>query len=188
MTVWVLYQSLTPQEESTLRERPYVTLPLENLPDLSRVTNLADLRRLLQVLHAEAPPETVTRLADRAWKYYSELQPEDIVAVPLKSKDEVALAEVTGKYEHRMGDGGEDIHTVPVKWHKKPAPMRLMKKLKIEHDQKNNPMIEVTMREGKIALMDYLPYSYNRFSKWKWAILIFAGIQGLSYIIHMFNR
>jgi predicted Mrr-cat superfamily restriction endonuclease len=188
MTVWLLYQSLKPEEEVKLRQQPYVALPLADVPDLSRVMNLADCRRLLQAIHPDAPPETINRLADRVWKYYSEVHPGDIIAVLLRSREEIALAEVTGKYEYRMGENREDIHTMPVKWHEKTAPMRVLKKLKLSSDEQGSRLVEITHRDGKIALMDHLPYKYNRFSKWKWVIAILVGIHAVSFIIHLIKR
>ncbi len=47
------------------------------------------------------------------------LHNEDIIAVPLMARQEVALAEVTGRYHYQVGENGEDMHLMPVKWYEK---------------------------------------------------------------------
>ncbi len=173
MTIWILYQSLTPEEEVHIGERDALTLPFGDLPDLSLINSPAELRHLLQALHPDDPPETVARKTERLWKLYAGLQVEDIMVVPLKSRKEVALAEVTQRYRYEVGAEGTDVHQVEVKWYGKRIRLSALGKHKELFDERGEKMREVTDPEARVAIRDRLPHSYNRFAKWKWLLVLF---------------
>lgn len=173
MTVWVLHQQLTPQQEADIRQSPEVRLPFDALPDLSMVSGENDLKRLLQSLYPEDPPETLTRRVDKYWKIFSELHPEDVLAVPLSSRKEALVAEVTGPYRYYMDSDNSDVHVVPVKWHERTIPRHGLMKLKELFEYSGERMFEVTNKEARTVIRDCLPYKYNRFVKMKWVLAAF---------------
>jgi len=172
MSIWVLHQSLSPDEESHIEQREHLVLPFDGLPDLSAVASQLQCRHLMQLLYPDDPPEAITRRVDRLWPRYSGLQKEDIIAVPLASRKAVALAEVGGKYLYRVGVSGEAMHLIPVTWHKAVS-LRSLYKHKDLFERTGEPMMEVTRAEARIAIRDHLPHSYNRFAKWKWLLVVF---------------
>lgn len=173
MTLWVIHQALSPEEEAAVTQRTHIALPFEGLPDLSMVSSPAQAMKLLKILHPDDPPETLTRRLDRFWHQYHGLNAEDFIAVPLQASQLVLMAEVTGPYEYAVGPGGSDIHRVPVKWHPVKIPFRKLAKFKEIFQPRGVPMFEVTEREARIALHGTLPYSYNRFNKFKWILAVF---------------
>ncbi len=187
MTVWVLHQPLTPQEEANIEQRTHLTLPFDNLPDLSRVTSEATCHHLLSKLHPELPPESITGMLDRVWKQYRLLHLEDILAVPLPASKSVALAHVTGPYEYSVGPEGSDIHRIPVGWYKRLSP-RLTTKHANVFSVRSGAMLEIENREVRIAILDQLPHSYNRFVKWKWLLVVFFGLGMLRMIEEMIRH
>src|SRR5688572_22863258 len=110
MTIWVLHLKLTPKEEESIAARTHLPLPFEHMPDLTMVTSQGKCRQLLQTLHSDEPPESMTRRLDRVWGIYSRIAREDIIAVALPSRGEVALAEVIGDYQYQLGGVGSDVH------------------------------------------------------------------------------
>jgi len=173
MTIWILQQALTPDEEAHLKERTHLTLPFDDVPDLSRVSSQAGCRQLLQALHPDAPPETIARKSEQLWKLYGALQVEDIIAVPLNSRKEMALAEVTKRYQYDVGASGTDVHQVVVKWHDKGMTPGAFGKHNDLFNESAEKMREVTNAEARIAIRDRLPHPYNRFAKWKWLLILF---------------
>jgi len=171
MTIWVLQQNLTPEEEKHIQERAHLLLPFDGLPDLSTITSPLMGRQLIKALHPDDPPEAVTRRFEYFWNRYSNLQIEDIIVVPLRASQQAALAEVMGIYQYRVGEAGADVHLIPVKWHKR-VPLSKFRKHK-ELFASAEPMVEVANAEARVALRDHLPHSYNRFAKWKWLLVIF---------------
>jgi len=184
MTIWVLHPSFTPQEEEQLQERTHLALPFDDLPDLSLITSQVECRHLLGTLHPDDPPESITRKTERVWKLYAGLQLEDIIAVPLKSRKEIALAEVTERYRYRV-DSGADMHQVGVKWYARRVKLHGFGKHKALFDERGEKMREITDPEARVAIRDKLPHSYNRFAKWKWLLALFFILGLLSRFEHL---
>lgn len=175
MSMWVLHQRLTPDEEAHIFERTHLNLPFEGLPDLSQVANQGQALQLLRMLHPDEPPESLTLRMDRFWHIFSNLQAEDIIVVPLPSMKEVVLAEVAGGYQYDVGDKGSDIHLIPVKWHTVRVPASRFNKHKEVFSSYGQPMYEIIAQETRVAVRDQLPHKYNRFARWKWLFaLLFA--------------
>jgi predicted Mrr-cat superfamily restriction endonuclease len=172
MSIWVIQQKFTPEEEAAVRQRTHLLLPFEGLPDLTMVKSRVQAMQLLKVLHPDEPPESLSRRLDRFWSQYHGLNAEDVVAVPLPASQKMALAQVTGAYEYAVGPEGGDIHRVPVEWYGVDIPFQKLIRHK-ELFQSGIPMFEVTEAEARMALHGKLPYSYNRFNKWRWLLVLF---------------
>jgi hypothetical protein len=141
---------------------------------------------MLQLLHPDAPPEQITRQLEKTWKIYENIHPEDVIAVALPGKKEVVLAEITGPYGYRVGEKGEDIHFVPVKWHNK----RISFSKLLKHKELTSPpagMREIHEPATRIAVRDRLPHSYNRFAAFKWIIVIFIAWHMIERFRHMLS-
>jgi hypothetical protein len=178
MTVWVLHQQLTPQDEAAIRERTHLVLPFDGLPDLSRVTRPDQMKYLLRQIYPDDPPESVIHRFDRNWSRYYGLHAEDILAVPLKSRQEIAVAEVSGSYQYDEG-----VHRIPVKWHAV-APLRKFRKYQNIFHEGREKMTEVTNQDARVAIRDCLPHAYNRFVRWKWLLVVFF----LMGVVRLFVR
>ena len=178
MTIWMYYESLTPEEEAHIRDRKHLALPFEDLPDLSMIKNPVECRHLLQALHPDDPPETIARKTERIWKLYGTMQVEDIIAVPLPSRKEVAIAEVKHPYHYMVDTKGNDVHRIIVKWHKKRAKFRAFKRHPEALHKGSEKISEVKKPALRAIIRDRLPHSYNRFAKWKWllAVLFIIGM------------
>ncbi|MDE3036893.1 MAG: hypothetical protein KGJ21_00345 [Pseudomonadota bacterium] len=176
MTIWILRQAITPDEEAHVAGRVHLVLPFGEAPDLSGISDLAALRRLLQALHPEDPPETITRRAERIWPLYNGMAIEDIIAVPLPSRRELALAEVTGRYHYQVGAGGADVHLVPVKWHDKRVSYGALRRYPELLAPERPPMFEVGSPKARVLIRDRLPHCYNRFARWKWLLALFFAM------------
>ncbi len=184
MSMWLLHQTLSADEEARICERTDLVLPFEGLPDLTHVTNQAEARKLLGILHPDEPPESINRRLERFWQRFSNLQIEDIIAVPLEHAREVVIAEVTGHYHYAVGDKGSDIHLIPVRWYDKRIPLSKLAKYKEVFGSGGPAMQEITAVDVRTAVRDHLPHSYNRFVKMKWLLVIFFAMS----LIRMFTK
>lgn len=184
MTIWILKAVHTPDEEADIVQRAELALPLGEVPDLSGVSSIAGLRRLLAAMQPDEPPETIAGRADRIWPLYHGVAMEDIIAVPLAGAREFVLAEVVGRYRYRVGESGEDMHLVPVKWHGKRVPFRALSRYPELLAPDRPPMFEVENPKARILIRDRLPHAYNRFAKWKWLLALFF----LMGLVRLFER
>jgi predicted Mrr-cat superfamily restriction endonuclease len=184
MSVWIIRQNLSADEESRILEQPYILLPFEGVPDLSTVSNPYQLRTILKTLHPDAPPETITREESRIWEQFTHIQADDTVVVPLPYRRQVAIAQITGRYEYAVGEGGRDEHKVPVTWNAKLLDQSVFAPNLLANAGK---MSEVTDRDARIKIRDQMPHSYNRFAKWRWIAALLVGLQALSMLQGMFR-
>lgn len=184
MSIWILRQQLTADEEAHLTTRPYIILPFDHIPDLSSVVNAQELRDILQALDPEAPPESINMKLERIWQQYTSLHMEDVVVVPLTHSKKVAIGEISGRYHYKVDENGKDVHTMGINWH--PQLISHLVFGKHKHLFTNNfTMQEVTDKEARIKIMDQLPRSYNRFAKWKWVLMIFLIMQAMVMLFSM---
>lgn len=190
MSVWVLHLPLTRQEEEAITSRSFLPLPFEGLPDLSMINNLQECRHLLMALYPDDPPETISHKIDKFWRQYAGLREEDLIAVPLQNRQELAIAQVTGHYTYQVGEAGKDIHTVPVNWHKRRVPFRKFGKFKtwFYPARIDDPMVEIGDEEPRIIIRDRLPHSYNRFAKLKWFLLFVIAVKGFMFLVYMISQ
>jgi predicted Mrr-cat superfamily restriction endonuclease len=184
MTVWVMRQRLSAEEEPALTAKTDLQLPFDGLPDLTHVENQSQARQLLAALYPAEPPEALRMRLDRFWHQYAGMHIEDIIAVPMPHSQQVAIAEVTGKYHYRVGEGGSDLHLIPVRWHDRRASMRKLSKHKELFSESAPALREVSDVEARTAIRDHLPHGYNRFARWKWLMALFM----LMTAIRMMSR
>jgi predicted Mrr-cat superfamily restriction endonuclease len=176
MSVWVLHQELTPQEEETILERTHLKLPFEGLPDLSFVNSKEECTRLIRSLFSNEPPETIALKADLIWTQFSEVQMEDAIAVPLPSSEAVAIARVSGRYCYNVGDSKEDAHLIPVTWIGGKVKFKQFGNSRSVFNKGSRSFFQVASRPDRIAILSRLPHTYNRFVKLKWLLAIFMAL------------
>jgi predicted Mrr-cat superfamily restriction endonuclease len=185
MSVWIIRQTLSAEEEARILERPYILLPFEGIPNLSAISSPYQLRSILQTLAPDAPPESIGWEESRIWGQFTQLQPDDTVVVPLPYRRQVAIGQITGKYEYGVGDAGQDEHKVPIMWNSKLLDQSIFAPSLLANAGR---MSEVTDREARIKIHDQMPHTYNRFAKWRWIAAILIGLQVLSMLQGMFRQ
>lgn len=111
MTLWLVRGGRNGEFESAAWDTGRAIIEW-SVPDLSAVTEREALRRVL----AEAyPGESVKRLTNwesQLWPFARVMQRGDLVAMPRKSRGDIALGEVAGDYMRMDGD----LHGRPIKW------------------------------------------------------------------------
>lgn len=115
MTVWMVRAGKYGQDEDAALEEGRAIIGWEGLPDLSRAKSREDLH---EVYRLYAPDETGTALANQVGQLFAflvSMQAGDIVALPLKSRAQVALGKVKGPYQY-VEVRGRKRHTRPVEW------------------------------------------------------------------------
>lgn len=184
MTVWIMHLELSAQEEANVEQRLRLLLPFEGMPDLSRLNSVRQCKDLVQLLHPDAPPETISRLAERVWRIFATLQKEDIIAVPLPHSRQLALASVTDGYTYRVDEKGEDEHSIGVTWYARRVSLSRFKKHKELFAEGKEQLVEVENKEARATIHTQLPYSYNRFAKIKWILLILLMLKLVGFALH----
>ncbi|MFO0389614.1 MAG: hypothetical protein ACK502_07860 [Alphaproteobacteria bacterium] len=184
MTVWIMHMPMKEQEENALMQLTELPLPFGDLPDLSTVNNGREFKRLISLLQVDTPPETIERLHDKIWTILSELQPEDIIVLPLQHKRVVAVAEISGRYSYAK-DEGSKAHRIAVKWHEKTIPFIRFRLHKSLIESKEWSIAELKDQSARAIIQLRLPYKYNRFAKVKWIASVFILWQALQMLLRL---
>lgn len=187
MTVWILQQNLTLDEEKEIFERTELVLPFDDLPDLSGVYTMHECQNLLRTLYPDAPPESIMRQSENIWSKYSNLYMEDTVAVPLPRIGKVALAQITGPYQYRVSvENPNERHVIPIKWYPKMHLFFAFGRQRHIFVNLQQRLYEVKEHAAIRAIHNKLPFGYNRFSGWKW--LWIWGIIGAIMVMRLVHR
>lgn len=179
MSVWVLHQPVGAEEEAQITTRPMLTMPWQGIPNLGGIHQQPELRKLIAQMMPDAPPETITLRTQVVWKGFSELQKEDLIAVPLPQSKWLALAEITGAYHYQPASVGKAAtHGYPVRWFSKTVPLsRFGKDIALLTDD-SVPLWEVENAKLRNLIRDQVPLGYNRFRKLRWLL-------ALAFVIHL---
>jgi hypothetical protein len=187
MSVWVLHQALSAQEEDSIEQHDRVVLPFNGVPDLSEIAAIGQIKSILSMLHPDMPPESVSRMAERYWTLYQGLAVDDVIAVPLPYRREVALAQISGRYSYEVGAAGEDIHAIAVTWQRRVPFSRLGKHAAL-FTSKQPPMFEVPHADERNAIRSWLPHRYNRFARWKWLVIVLMVFQTILFVTRQWQQ
>jgi predicted Mrr-cat superfamily restriction endonuclease len=186
VSIWLFKLELNEAQEKILAERARLPLPLTGVPDLSRVSTLKHCALLAKSMYPNDPPERVYREAEAIWKVYYGVQLDDLLAIYLPISQQVALARVTDKYAYSVGEDGEDMHTIGVKWYA-PVELRRFGKHKKMFLEQVKPLTEVTNAEDKKAITEKLPYAYNRFTRIKWVLAVIFTLKIIGFTLHQIH-
>lgn len=188
MSVWILTQQLSAEEQQAIASQTYLKLPFDELPDLSTIANPREFRFLLERLNPDAPPETIQLQLDRVWAQFAGLALDDVVVVPLPDIGEAAIGRISGRYHYHVGEGGKDIHTIPVSWYSKRYKLSSFGRDRQMIEKPYQPLQEVTDKEMREKILVKLPHSYNRFARWKWVIAAILMFKAALFLIHSLTQ
>lgn len=117
MAVWLVRAGSHGEYESKFiaESRVYVTWDLLDV-DLSKLPDQAALREAMADRYPDAKPKAIMNWASQVWPFAHEIQPGDLIVLPLKSQRAIQVGEVVGAY-HFEPDGPDPYyHWLPVKW------------------------------------------------------------------------
>jgi hypothetical protein len=187
MTMWVLHEPLTLEDEQRIYDRTHLTLPFDNLPDLSLVRSNVECQHLLRALYPYYPPETIALKADRIWQHFSGLQLDDTVAVPLPLTGKVALGKISGPYVYKVDESNEDVHQIPVTWYPGPHLIQSFGRNRSMFRNNTVPLYTINDQPSRRSIQEKLPYKYNRFVRFKWVWVIIFILAVVRTYSHLFG-
>src|SRR5689334_1811561 len=86
------------------------------LGDLSDVTTRSELRLTVQLTYPDRSNAVIGNWTGQLWRFMFRIQIGDLIVVPLKSRDQLAIGTVAGSYEYRASAAPGFRHVRPVKW------------------------------------------------------------------------
>ncbi|MCQ1535694.1 hypothetical protein FTO70_08375 [Methanosarcina sp. KYL-1] len=102
MKFWLLKAAGTQEDEEAILENSIITIGWSEFPDLAGVKEEAQMKKLMLEKYPGMPDERCGAWAGEICSFMHEIKKGDLVAVPLKTRNEVLVGRVSGDYEYRQ--------------------------------------------------------------------------------------
>lgn len=116
MAVWLVRAGSRGEREDLALEKNIAVIGWDELGDLSDIETREALLARLEAAYPDAKRKTLQNWSSQIWPFIKEMQPGDLVALPLKQRPVVAFGKVTGGYQYLSDLPPGARHTRPVKW------------------------------------------------------------------------
>lgn len=100
MTLWVVRAGRHGEQEQAAVDNNVVCHGWNELPDYSGCTK-EELRSLFKEAYPVAADKRVIPGRGQVWRFAHEIEPGDLVALPLKSQSEIIFGRVVGEYQYK---------------------------------------------------------------------------------------
>ncbi|MGB9928654.1 MAG: restriction endonuclease [Methanosarcina sp.] len=102
MKIWLLKAAGTLEDEEIILKNNVITIGWAEFPNLSHVKNEEQVKKLMLEKYPGMQEVRGCAWAGEISSFITKIKKGDLVAVPLKSKNEVIIGRVTGNYEYKQ--------------------------------------------------------------------------------------
>ncbi len=102
MKFWLLKAAGTLEDEELILENSVITIGWAEFPDLSGVRNEAQVKKIMLEKYPGMQDERSSAWTGEIYSFITKIKKGDLVAVPLKTRNEMLIGKVTGDYEYRQ--------------------------------------------------------------------------------------
>lgn len=102
MKLWLLKATGTLEDEEIILENRVITIGWAEFPDLSGIKNEAQVKTIMLERYPGMQEERSLTWAGEIHSFITKINKGDLVAVPLKTRNELLIGKVTGDYEYRQ--------------------------------------------------------------------------------------
>ncbi len=121
MSLWMVRGDKYGQYQSLALEKGFAYVRFIEVPDLSRINNREGLLELLREVFPDSSEARLNNFSAQLFAFAHRIRKGDLIAMPLRSKPQIAFGKVVGSYRYRT-DIGDVYHTIPVEWIKEDVP------------------------------------------------------------------
>src|SRR6266571_359724 len=117
MALWLVRAGRNGEREQDALQRNLAIIGWSRLGDLSDIKTKSELRSLLESQYPDSSKSRISNFTGQIWRFLRRIsEPNDLIALPLKSQPAVAIGRVTGPYSYKTDLGPEIRYTRPVQW------------------------------------------------------------------------
>ncbi|AKB51228.1 hypothetical protein MSBRW_1975 [Methanosarcina barkeri str. Wiesmoor] len=102
MKFWLLKAAGTLEDEELILENSVITIGWAEFPDLSGVRNEVQVKKIMLEKYPGMQEERSSAWTGEIYSFITKIKKGDLVAVPLKTRNEMLIGKVTGDYEYRQ--------------------------------------------------------------------------------------
>ena len=130
MTAWVIRGGRNGEREEDALETSVVTIGYETVRDLSGKRSEPDIKARVRDDNSEdwsrVTNNQIALWTGNVWKFIGLINTGDLVVMPLKGKGTIAVGEIAGEYEYRLGVREDLVHSRGVRWLHKEFPINTL--------------------------------------------------------------
>lgn len=117
MKIWLIRAGAHGEYEQKFvqENRVYVTWDDLNV-DLATLTQKTELANAMTQRYPNAKAKTIRNWTSQVWPFAHEMQPTDLVVLPLKAQRAIQIGEITGDYHFEAAGPNPFYHWRPVTW------------------------------------------------------------------------
>ncbi len=116
MTLWLSRAGGQGEREDVALEKNIIVIGWDELPDLSGIKSREELLALLEKTYPNAKPKRLGNWVSQIWPFIHDMQPGDLVALPLKQRPYIAFGRISGPYRYQANMPSHARHTRAVTW------------------------------------------------------------------------
>jgi restriction system protein len=102
MKFWLLKAAGTLEDEELILENSVITIGWAEFPDLSSIESKAQVKKIMLEKYPGMQEERSSAWAGEIYSFITKIKIGDLVAVPLKTRNEVLIGKVTGDYKYQQ--------------------------------------------------------------------------------------
>jgi restriction system protein len=115
MSLWMVRAGKYGEQEATLIENNIVAIGWNKLPDLFNIKSKENLKTIYKNTYPDRSKNLMNSQINQIWRYINEIKVNDIVSLPLKTKNSILFGIIQGDYQYKQF--AENVkHTRKVKW------------------------------------------------------------------------
>lgn len=116
MAVWMVRMGLKGEQEDWAIEHGRAVVGWSEMGDLSQYGTPEDLLGALRKTYPDASTARLNNWRSQLWAFSKRIEAGDLVVLPLRGRDLIAIGQVLGGYEYVPENPEWTKHTHPVKW------------------------------------------------------------------------
>ena len=122
MAVWVVRGGRNGEREEEALANGRLTIGFGLTPELTDDLTFENVWELVRGGRPDRGKGTITRWTNQIWNFRHSIKIGDLIVMPLKQNETIAVGEMVGDYKYRPEAGPEFIHSRAVKWINKSVP------------------------------------------------------------------
>jgi len=122
MAIWLVRAGRSGERENWALEKNEVIIGWDGMPDLGQFKDKDQMLDKLREVYPDKKLQALYNYRSQLWAFAKRIEKGDLVVLPLKSQDAIAIGEVTGDYNYRPDNPSYTKHARGVKWIKQDIP------------------------------------------------------------------
>ncbi|BEQ13140.1 restriction endonuclease [Desulfoferula mesophila] len=116
MSVWLVRAGGQGERQDFALAENRVVIGWDEMPDLAQYKTRDAMVRATEEAYPNEKPKAIINWVGQLWAFARRIEKDDLVVLPLKRQNAIAMGKITGDYEYKPDNPSGAKHLRPVKW------------------------------------------------------------------------